>query len=371
MALPHEVRRRASGAAARRRARRPASRPARPIPRPAHRPAPRSAANSSRLSVASLTAIARELSRPARMHRGRAGRRAPDRCGRARAACPAPRRARRGSPPGAAGGRGRNRPIPAAPRSAPGRRAGWRAVRRAAARRRRSSSGRLRAIRLPARPPAALRKISRLALVAASSRIVSLGADAPRRLDRRALGDLRLLDIGDERRAGGKLRPAEGAERLHRRHAERLAQATLRRARIEEGRRQRRQRRADVADRIANFRILREPVGDQHFARLDARRARRKPALGAFRDAEFARRYVDPGHRMAVGAVAAGDPHDCRQEIVAPGVEQPLLGQSARRDEAGDPRRTTDFPPRLRASAGSSVCSQTATRWPSAISFCR
>ena len=30
-------------------------------------------------------------------------------------------------------------------------------------------------------------------------------------------------------------------------------------------------------------------------------------------------------------------------------------------------RRTTDLPPRLRASAGSSVCSQTATVWPDAM----
>ena len=34
-------------------------------------------------------------------------------------------------------------------------------------------------------------------------------------------------------------------------------------------------------------------------------------------------------------------------------------------------RLTTDFEPRFLASAGSSICSQTATRKPSAISFCR
>ena len=34
-------------------------------------------------------------------------------------------------------------------------------------------------------------------------------------------------------------------------------------------------------------------------------------------------------------------------------------------------RLTTDLAPRFFASAGSSICSQTATRWPSAMSFCR
>ncbi len=34
-------------------------------------------------------------------------------------------------------------------------------------------------------------------------------------------------------------------------------------------------------------------------------------------------------------------------------------------------RRTTDFEPRFFASAGSSICSQTATRNPWPISFCR
>ena len=34
-------------------------------------------------------------------------------------------------------------------------------------------------------------------------------------------------------------------------------------------------------------------------------------------------------------------------------------------------RFTTALEPRLRASAGSSICSQTATRWPMRISFCR
>ena len=34
-------------------------------------------------------------------------------------------------------------------------------------------------------------------------------------------------------------------------------------------------------------------------------------------------------------------------------------------------RRTTDLPPRFFASEGSSICSQTATLNPSAISFCK
>ena len=59
-------------------------------------------------------------------------------------------------------------------------------------------------------------------------------------------------------------------------------------------------------------------------------------------------------------SVLAREGSSSASSVIVPGVTSRVTS-----------RRTTDFAPRFRASAGSSSCSQTATRWPCAMSRCR
>ena len=92
----------------------------------------------------------------------------------------------------------------------------------------------------PRRSPDSVRISSRLARVAWSIAMRRAGAFAQRRRQRRALAELRALDIGDAGRRGGQLQPRQRAERLAGRDREEDRRAAARRSR-------RRTRRASAA----------------------------------------------------------------------------------------------------------------------------
>src|SRR6202035_4312999 len=67
--------------------------------------------------------------------------------------------------------------------------------------------------------------------------------------------------------------------------------------------------------------------------RLDARDGGGKCSAVAFGDIELACRDVDPGQCVTVFGGGGAGPRDRQQKIVAPGVEQRILGQRAGRDQ--------------------------------------
>ena len=112
-------------------------------------------------------------------------------------------------------------------------------------------------------------------------------------------------------------------------------------------------------------------LGNDDLARLEAGDLRREPGRRGLGELECAGRDVEGGN--SVGPVAVRGPHSrngdqrvaregsrSASSVIVPGVTSRVTS-----------RRTTDFEPRFRASAGSSSCSQTATRWPCAMSRCR
>ena len=74
-------------------------------------------------------------------------------------------------------------------------------------------------------------------------------------------------------------------------------------------------------------------VGDDDFARLDAGDLGRKTGTVAFRHAKLARGDVDPGEREAVLRRGGAGAREREQVVVAPGIEQRILGQRAGGDQ--------------------------------------
>ena len=108
-------------------------------------------------------------------------------------------------------------------------------------------------------------------------------------------------------------------------------------------------------------------VGDEHLARRRCGRGRRQAAprrsrrRGTRRSrcrSRRGRRHRRRRRRRAGGrpprGSCCGPATSSASSVSVPGVTRRTTS-----------RRTTDLPPRFRASAGSSICSQTATRWPS------
>ena len=92
------------------------------------------------------------------------------------------------------------------------------------------------------------------------------------------------------------------------------------------------------------------------------------------RSDEYLHRLIALGHRVAV-CEQTEDPAEAKKRggksVVRRNVVRLVTPGTLTEDTLLDARRTTDLPPRFLASAGSSVCSQTATRWPDAMSRCR
>ena len=193
---------------------------------------------------------------------------------------------------------------------------------------------------------------------------------AQRRRQRRTLAELRALDIGDAGRRGGQLQPRQRAEGFAGRDREERRSAAARRSR-------RRTRRGSAASPPAasatgrEIGVAVERVGDDDLARLEPRdlggkRARSHSVMrnspveiSIQASAKRPRRRRRARARSPAGNCCAARRAACPRSACR-------RSRAARRRGA---RRSCE--PRFLASAGSSSCSQTATRWPSAISRCR
>ena len=158
------------------------------------------------------------------------------------------------------------------------------------------------------------------------------GGLAHRRRQRRMLADLGALDVGDRRRRGRQLDAREGAEGRGRGDAEERGKPPLGSRAVEHvaGERRYRRQRAQLRRKLG---VGIKRVGDDDFARLDAGDLGRKTGTVAFRHAKLARGDVDPGEREAVFRRRGAGAREREQVVVAPGIEQRILGQRAGGDQ--------------------------------------
>ena len=163
------------------------------------------------------------------------------------------------------------------------------------------------------------------------------GAFAQRRRQRRALADLRALDIGDAGRRGRQLQPRERAERFAGGDREEGRQPPLGGRAVEHVARERRHRRqrAPIGRKI---RLAVQRIGHDDLAGLEPCDLGGERDAVAFGHAEFAGRDIDPGQREARFLACGGQPRarNSEQIIVASGIEQRVLGERAGRDQPHD-----------------------------------
>ncbi len=157
---------------------------------------------------------------------------------------------------------------------------------------------------------------------------------AHRRGERRTLADLGALHIGDAGGGRGQLEPREHAECLGRGDREIGREPPLRGRPVEHvaGERRHRRQRAQQRHHVG---IAVERVRHDDLARLEPRDLRREADAVAFGEPEFAGRDVEEGEGEAhiVAGRRGARPDERDEVIVAPRVEQRILGQRARGDE--------------------------------------
>ena len=156
---------------------------------------------------------------------------------------------------------------------------------------------------------------------------------AHRRRERRALAELRALHIGDAGGGGGKLEPRERAEPFGGGQPEIPGEPPFGAGAIEHvaGERRHRRQRAQIGRELG---VAVERVRHDDLARLEPGDVGGNRGTVALGNAEFAGRDIDPGDReaafLAGGRARAGDRE---QVVVAPRIEQGVLGERARGDE--------------------------------------
>ena len=193
------------------------------------------------------------------------------------------------------------------------------------------------------------------------------GALADRRGERRVGADLRLLDIGERRRGRREFDAAEAAEAVEAGDAEIAPVSRSRRGRaVEEGGGQRRHarsarprqkarqgRRRRRARRRPAPRAARCGRGRRRAARARSARCGTRRSRCRSRRWRSDRRRRPPRSRAIAARKLLRPGASSASSVSVPGVTRRMTS-----------RRTTALAPRFRASAGSSICSQTATRWP-------
>ncbi len=216
----------------------------------------------------------------------------------------------------------------------------------------------------PGRSPASVRVSSRLARVARVDLHMRRAGPSRRRRQLRALAHLGAFDIGQRQRRGGDLRARERPKAVERRDAVELADPALRGRRIAFAP-ERRRGDLRLREQLGKAGIVEQRLWGDDLARLQrARFPARGPPPRSRRD--LPRRWRcrrSPGRtsarpsaftRWIANSALARAGSSSRSSVIVPGVTSRTTS-----------RRTTDFGPRFFASAGSSSCSQTATRWPS------
>ena len=141
---------------------------------------------------------------------------------------------------------------------------------------------------------------------------------------------MRALDVGDAGGRRGQLEARERAEGLGALHGKIPGEPSFGGRAVEHVARERHHRR-ERAPRGRELGVAVERVGDDHFARLEPRDLGAERRAVALRHPELAGRHVEEGEREHPPGVARGRPrtHDREQIIVAPGVEQRVLGERA------------------------------------------
>ena len=154
---------------------------------------------------------------------------------------------------------------------------------------------------------------------------------AHRRGERRALAELRALDIGDAGGRGGELEPRQRAEGVAGGDRKVIREPPLGGGAVEHvaGKRRHRRQRAQIGRQLG---VAVERVRHDDLAGLEPRDLGRDAGAVALGDAEFAGGNVDPGERELVRRRAG--PRDRQQIIVAAGIEQRVLGERAGGDQA-------------------------------------
>ena len=147
--------------------------------------------------------------------------------------------------------------------------------------------------------------------------------------------DLRDLDIGEEAGERRKLRLQELAIGIERGNAELRLQRALAAGRVEMGARDRRERGASLLDDGAERRIAGLIVADQHLAGAEPGKLAGKVACADRRRQQLAGGNVERGKRETrLTAFAHGRAEDRGEEIMRARIEQALLGERARGNEA-------------------------------------
>ena len=161
---------------------------------------------------------------------------------------------------------------------------------------------------------------------------------AHRRRQRRPLAELRALHIGDAGGGGGQLQPRQRAERLRGRDREIRRQPPLGGGAVEHVAGQRRHRRQRAQER-RQLRVGIERVGDDDLARLEPRQLGRRGRRGRIRRCGT-RRWRCRSRRARSGSPSSARRRaragERQQIVVAPRVEQRVLGQRAGRHQADD-----------------------------------
>ena len=188
----------------------------------------------------------------------------------------------------------------------------------------------------PSRAPLKVRVSSRLARVAGSiSRLVPRARRVGAR-ERRPRLELGALDIGQRQRGGGDLGARERAEAVEGFDAVELADPAFRRRAVARFARERRRRQPHVGDDLGKQPLVVDRLRSDDLARLEARDLRGEARFVGLRQRERAGRKIKRREAVSVPPLARADLLHGDEQARAAGLQQPLLGDRARRDQPHD-----------------------------------
>lgn len=159
---------------------------------------------------------------------------------------------------------------------------------------------------------------------------------AARGLQRHGLAALGPVEIGEDRREGGKLGGREIPEGLERRHAEMALDPPLGRSRVKPVAGQPRHGSADRLEQCRAGLVVADRIGNQQFGRVEPRQFPRQIGQRNRGDMAFSGGDIDRRDRIIMPARRPLLPRQGREDIGPPGIQQPVLGDRARRHDAHD-----------------------------------